>query len=131
MASSALFPCRRQQGVSLLSLILLLAVACIIAVLAMKVVPTVTEYFSAKKAIESLKAAGGSSLDMRAAFTRQAEVGYITSIKGTDLDIVRNGDDVDISFAYEKEIPLFGPVSLLINYSASTNPSRTGKPAVP
>lgn len=131
MASSASFFSRKQQGVSLTSLILLLAVVCMVAVLAMKITPTVTEYFSAKKAIESVKAGGGSSLEMRAAFARQAEVGYITSLKASDLNIVRNGDVADISFAYQKEIHLVGPVSLLIDYSASTNPSRTGKPAVP
>ena len=131
MTTSASIPYRRQQGLSLFGLILLLACGCVVAVLAMKITPTLTEYLSAKKAIESLKASGGSSQEIRSAFIRQAEVGYITSIKSTDLNIVRNGEVVDISFAYEKVIPLFGPISLLIDYSASTDPRRTGQPAVP
>lgn len=129
--ASSLFPRSRQQGVSLLNLIIFLAIIGGIAVLAMKVVPTVTEYLSAKKAIQSIKAAGGSPQEMRAAFNRQAEVGYITSIKGSDLDIVRQGDQTELSFAYQKVIPLAGPVSLLIDYEASTGDSRTAQPAVP
>jgi hypothetical protein len=67
---------------------------------------------------------------MRAAFNRQADVGYIDAIAGKDLTIVKNGDDTDISFAYQKTIPLVGPVSLLIDYAGSTN-DRAPKPAVP
>ena len=51
---------RYQQGITLVGLIVVLAVIGAIAVLAMKVTPTVTEYFSIKKAIASVKAAGGS-----------------------------------------------------------------------
>ncbi|HWU98577.1 MAG TPA: DUF4845 domain-containing protein [Oxalicibacterium sp.] len=121
---------RNEQGVSLTGLIVLLAIAGVIAVLAMKVVPTFTEYMSIKKAIASVKAQGGSIPEMRAAFNRQAEVGYIDSIDGKDLTIVKNGDDADISFAYQKVIPMIGPVSLLIDYAGSTN-DRAPKPAVP
>jgi len=67
---------------------------------------------------------------MRAAFNRQAEVGYIDAIDGKDLDIVKNGDDTEISFAYQKTIPLAGPVSLLIDYAGSTG-NGTAKKALP
>jgi type II secretory pathway pseudopilin PulG len=111
-----------QRGLTLVGLIFLLAIVGMIAVLAMKVTPTVTEYFSIKRAIGSVKAAGGSVPEMRAAFDRQAEVGYIDAINGKDLNIVKNGDNAEISFAYQKTIPLVGPVSLLIDYAGSTDP---------
>ncbi|MFC7287819.1 DUF4845 domain-containing protein [Herminiimonas glaciei] len=118
---------RYQQGITLVSLILVLAVIGAIAVLALKVTPTVTEYFSIKKAIASVKANGGSVPEMRAAFNRQTEVGYIDAIDGKDLDIVQNGDGTEISFAYQKVIPLGGPVSLLIDYAGSTSNGRAKK----
>lgn len=117
----------QQQGISLVGLILVLGIIGLFAVLALKVTPTVTEYFSIKKAISSVKAAGGSIPEMRAAFNRQADVGYIDAITGTDLDIVKNGDDADISFAYQKVIPLVGPASLLIDYAGSTNDNKLKK----
>lgn len=122
---------RQQRGISLSALIVWLLIIGVVAVLVMKVVPTVTEYLSAKKAIETIKAAGGSPLEMRTAFNRQAEVGYITSISGKDLDIVRNGEEVDIEFSYQKQISLFGPLSLLIDYEASTSSTPKAKPALP
>lgn len=122
---------RKQTGITLVGLILVLAIVGLIAVLAMKVTPTVTEYFSIKKAIGSVKAAGGSIAEMRAAFNRQAEVGYIDAINGNDLTIVKNGDDAEISFAYQKIIPLVGPASLLLDYAGSTNANRLQKKAIP
>ncbi|OGB22888.1 MAG: DUF4845 domain-containing protein [Burkholderiales bacterium RIFCSPLOWO2_02_FULL_57_36] len=117
----------KQQGVSLTGLIFVLAIVGVFAVLGLKVVPTVTEYLSIRKAIVSAKAAGTTPVEIRAAFDRQADVGYIDSISGKDLELVKNGDTFDISFAYQKKIPLVGPVSLLIDYEDSTAPRRLGK----
>jgi type II secretory pathway pseudopilin PulG len=122
---------RKQKGISLVGLIIVLAIIGLFAVLAMKVTPTVTEYFSIKKAIVSVKAAGGGIPEMRSAFNRQAEVGYIDAISGKDLEILKNGEDVEINFAYQKTIPLVGPVSLLIDYAGSTNENRLKKKAAP
>lgn len=121
----------RQTGLTLVGLILVLAIIGVIAVLALKVTPTVTEYFSIKKAIGSVKAAGGSIPEMRAAFDKQAEVGYIDAINGKDLEIVKNGENTEISFAYQKIIPLVGPASLLLDYAGSTNANRLQKKALP
>jgi len=122
---------RKQKGITLVGLIIVLAIIGLIAVLAMKVAPTVMEYFSIKKAIVSVKTAGGGIPEMRSAFNRQAEVGYIDAISGKDLEIIKNGDDVEINFAYQKVIPLVGPVSLLIDYAGSTNENRLKKKAAP
>lgn len=113
----------RQQGVSLTGLIFILAILGVIAVLGMKIGPTVTEYMSVKKAIATAKAAGTTAAEVRTSFDKQAEVGYIESINGKDLQIVKNGDVLDVSFAYQKKIPLVGPASLLIDYEGSTSPN--------
>ena len=44
----------------------------------------------------------------------------ITTISGKDLEIQKADDDFVISFAYTKKIPLFGPVSLSIDYAANS-----------
>jgi multidrug efflux pump subunit AcrA (membrane-fusion protein) len=116
-----------QKGVSLTGLIFVLAILGVIAVLGMKVGPTVAEYMSVKKAIVSAKAAGTTPAEVRTSFDKQAEVGYIDSINGKDLQIVKNGDVLDVSFAYQKIIPLVGPTSLLIDYQGSTSPTISSK----
>ena len=111
---------KKQSGLSLVGLIFVLAILGLIAVLAMKIFPTFTEYMSIKKAIVTAKASGGTVAAIKASFDKQAEVSYIDSISSKDLEISRNGDDVDVSFAYQKKIPLFGPASLLLEYEGTT-----------
>jgi hypothetical protein len=110
----------RQEGVSLVGLIFIIAVLGMIAVLALKVTPTVAEYFSIKKAIATAKASGSTVREIQSAFDKQANVGYIDSISSKDLEITKNGEDIEVSFAYQKKIPLVGPTSLLIDYAGST-----------
>ncbi|MBC7499323.1 MAG: DUF4845 domain-containing protein [Herminiimonas sp.] len=111
----------RQTGVTLTGLIFVLMIVALIAIFGMKIVPSAIEYNSIRKGIVSAKAAGTTPKEIRVAFDRQAEVGYIESVKGKDLDIVKNGEDLDVSFAYQKKIPIFGPASLLLEYEGTTS----------
>ena len=42
--------------------------------------------------------------------------------------ISRDGGETEISFAYEKRIPLAGNVSLLIDFAGTTDPSGVAQP---
>jgi hypothetical protein len=120
----------KQRGVSLVGLIFILAILGMIGVLAMKVVPTITEFMAVKKAISIAKTSGNSMPEVRLSFDKQADVAYITSVTGKDLDIRKTGDGFEVAVSYEKKIPLFGPASLEIDYDASTSPTFTaGKKA--
>lgn len=117
----------RQQGLTLTGLIFVLAIVAVIAVLGMKVVPATIEYSSIRKSIVSAKDAGSTVAEIRSAFDRQANVGYINSITGKDLDIVKVDGEMVVSFAYQNKIPLFGPASLLLEYSGTTAKIATTK----
>lgn len=120
-------PNRKQRGITLIGLIFVLAILGAIGVLGLKVVPTVVEYASVKKAVASARNSGTTIPEIRAAFDRQADVGYIDSITSKDLDIYKDGDEIQIDFAYSKKIPLFGPASLLLEYAGSTSRSAAKK----
>ena len=111
---------RGQDGISLTGLIVVLALVGAIGVLAMKIVPTYTEYRAIGAAIAKAKAAGGTPQEIRAAFDRSAEVNYISAISGRDLTIERIDGNIEVSFAYDKKIHLAGPASVLLEYSGST-----------
>jgi type II secretory pathway pseudopilin PulG len=113
----------REAGVSLSGLIVVLIVLGFLAVLAMKVFPAWAEYRSIKNAIVQAKAAGGGTREMQQAFARNAEINNITAISSHDLVITRDNGQAEVSFAYEKRIPLAGNVSLLIDFAATTDPS--------
>jgi hypothetical protein len=112
-----------QHGVSLSGLIVVLAVLGVFAITAMKVFPSVLEYRAIKNAIVSAKAAGGSVRDIQNSFDKNAEVNDIDAIRGADLVISKDTGETEIGFAYEKRVPLFGNVSLLIDYAGTTDKS--------
>ena len=118
----------RQQGITLVGLIFVLAILGMVGVIGLKVVPTYLEYQAIKKAIVTAKEDGQSVQAIQTAFDKRANVGYIESITGKDLVVVRNANnEFDVSFAYDKKIPLVGPASLLMEYegtTAATGPAK-------
>ncbi|MGH8852990.1 MAG: DUF4845 domain-containing protein [Telluria sp.] len=112
-----------QRGVSLIGLILVLAVLGVAAVFALKLLPTYTEYSAIKDAIVRAKETGGTVREMQVAFDKNAGINNVTAIKGRDLVITRDDGEIQVSFAYEKRVPLVANVSLLIDYAGTTDPS--------
>jgi hypothetical protein len=110
-----------QRGISFLGLLFLGVLVAVLAIVGARAVPTVTEYKAIQKAVKRAAAEGDTVATVRAAFDRAAAVDYISSIGSKDLEITKQGDKVVVSFAYDKEIPLAGPVYLLIKYSGSAS----------
>jgi type II secretory pathway pseudopilin PulG len=113
----------KEDGFSLSGLIVVLVVLGFLAVTAMKVFPAWAEYRSIKHAIEAAKAAGSSTHEIQQAFARNAEINNITAISSKDLVITRENGQPEVSFAYEKRIPVAGNVSLLFDFAGTTDPS--------
>ena len=107
-----------QRGVTLFSLMFWAIVVGFTALIAMRVLPTLNEYFTIQKAVNRIANESASTVAaVRQAFEKQKEVEYsIQSIGGKDLNITKENDKVVISFAYDKEIELLKPVYLLIKY---------------
>jgi hypothetical protein len=110
---------RRERGVSLVSMVVLVVVIGFGAVLALRVVPTFVEYRAINSAVKKAKDAT-SIVDIQRQFDRSATIDNIDTIAAKDLDIQKTDDGFLISFAYTKKIPLFGPVSLTIDYSGNS-----------
>ncbi|MGX4642506.1 DUF4845 domain-containing protein [Massilia sp. SYSU DXS3249] len=110
----------RQRGMSLTGLILVLMVLGLLAVLAIKIVPSWLEFRSVQDGIVRAKAAGGSNAEMQQAFDKFAEVNNVEVVRGRDLVITRDGANPEISFAYEKRIPLTERATLVIDYDGTT-----------
>lgn len=114
---------RYQRGVSLTGLLFWGALVAIVAMLGIKVAPTTIEYYKILKSVKATAAnvqQGATVPEIRLAFSKYAEVDHIRDFSPTDLDISKEGGRVVISFAYKKEIPLFHPVSLVIEYSGTS-----------
>jgi hypothetical protein len=109
---------RRQRGVTLFGLMFWAIVLGATALVVMRVLPTVNEYYTIQRAVDKIAREGGTTVpEIRAAFEKQKQIEYsISSIGGKDLQITKENDQVVVSFAYDKEIELVAPVYLLIKY---------------
>lgn len=120
MQGSTQYFLNTQRGVSLSGLIFVLAIIGVVAVFGMRVFPTFLEYRAIKSGIVSAKAAGGTNVQMQESFNKNANMNAVEAISGTDLVISKETGETEISFAYEKRIPVAGNVTLLIDYSGTT-----------
>ena len=117
MTSNRLSMQRGYSPVTIFLIVILLAFGIFMGV---KVFPTFSEYLSIQKAVKLAAQERGSVNAIQAAFERAVVTDYITSINSSDLEIIKEGDRVVINFAYDKEIPIFRNVYLLIKYSGSS-----------
>ncbi|WP_426113366.1 DUF4845 domain-containing protein [Massilia sp. PWRC2] len=122
--STLLVSLRKQRGISLTGLIFVLALLGFIGVTGMKVFPALLEYKSSTDAIKAAKATNGTPEEMRQSFNRFADINRIDSITGKDLLISKETGDTEVSFAYQKKIPLFANASLLLDFASTT--ARSG-----
>jgi Tfp pilus assembly major pilin PilA len=109
---------RRQRGVTLIGLLFWAVVVSTVGLIALKVLPSLNEYFTIQRAVNKLASSSpGSVPEIRNAFERQKDIEYsISSLSGKDLEITKENEQVVIKFGYDKEIELIAPVYLVIKY---------------
>jgi hypothetical protein len=112
----------RQRGITLMGLLLWAIIIGFLALMAMRVLPTVNEYLTIQKTINKIAAEGLSTVpEIRSAFEKQKDIEYsISSISGKDLEVTKENDQVVIRYAYNKEVEIMSPVFLLIKYQGSS-----------
>ncbi|MBV8468838.1 MAG: DUF4845 domain-containing protein [Burkholderiaceae bacterium] len=109
---------RSQTGITLFGLLFWAILISFLGLIGARTLPSVMEYYTIKHAVEKIAKENPATVPMvRAAFERTKQVEYsIQSISAEDLQVTKEDDKLKISFAYEKQVELFGPVSLLIKY---------------
>jgi hypothetical protein len=114
----------RQQGITLMGLIVGAVVLIFAAVLAMKLVPSYIEYFAVKKAMAGIavdtRGRSTSVADIRRLFENRSAIDDINSVKSSDLEISKEGNNYVVAASWRREIPLFGHIGVYIDFAAST-----------
>jgi len=110
---------RGQKGISLIGLLIWAIIVAFVALIVVRVLPTINEYTTVLRAVKKIAQDQPATVaEARKAFDRQKDIEYsISSISGQDLVVTKENDKVVIRFAYDKEVPIFEPVYLLIKYS--------------
>jgi hypothetical protein len=112
----------KQRGITLFGLMFWAIVVGFLALIGMRVLPTLNEYFTIQRAVKKIAADSPSTVpEVRSAFEKQKDIEYsITSISAKDLVVTKENDKVVIKFAYDKEVEIVKPVYLLIKYEGGS-----------
>lgn len=114
---------KKGRGLTLMGLITVLVILIVLLLFGMKLLPAYIEYGTAKKAIDAIardRTGASTPTEVRRLFDNRALIDNIQVIKGSDLDVTREGSGMVIAFAYRKEVPLVANVGLYIDFAANT-----------
>ena len=116
---------RQQRGLSMIGLLLWGIVIVFVALLAMKLVPAYTEFMTIKKILTDIGGGQGvnnmSNAEIRQNFAKRALIDNISTVTPEDLRISREGGKTVVSVEYTFQTPLVANVSLLADFSASSD----------
>jgi hypothetical protein len=116
----------RQQGVTLFGLLFWAVIVGFLALIGMRVLPALNEYFTIKRTVAKIATEGSTVPEIRSSFEKQKDIEYsIVSITGKDLVITKENEKVVVSFAYDKEVELVKPVFLLIKFEGRSTEGHT------
>jgi hypothetical protein len=106
------------RGITLVGLLFWAVLISFSAYVVVRVFPGVNEYYTVQRAVQKVADAQPATVaEARMAFDKQKDIEYsISSISGSDLDVTKEDGRVVIGFSYSREIPLFGPVNLLLRF---------------
>jgi hypothetical protein len=110
----------KQRGISFIGLLFVAAVLAMAGVVIAQVFPTAIEYMNVQKAAQKAATDGSTPAEIRMIFDKNADINDITSIRGKDLDISKQGDKVVVAFSYQREIHLVGPAFLTMKYEGQS-----------
>lgn len=117
---------KNQRGITMIGMLFVATVVVLAGMLTMKVVPTMLEYQTILKAVKKAGAEANTAADVKNIFDKASEIEQnISSITAKDLTIEQISGGYHVSFAYNKEIPLFGPAFLVIKYEGSSGNSKS------
>ena len=109
-----------QNGFSLTGFLSSIVIIVVAGLLILRIAPGVVEYWAIGRAVSAAKVMAKTPAELRASFNKILAAGNIDVIEGKNLEITGIGDDMQVSFAYQKKIHLVGPASLVIDYKSST-----------
>jgi hypothetical protein len=114
---------KKQAGATLLGMLFVGAMLFFVAVIAMKIFPAYQEYFSVKTVIRAMNKESLSTMskkEIQDSFNKRADTSYVTVVHGSDLIIGKNSaGETTVSAQYQVITPLFGNISVMMDFDAS------------
>ena len=111
----------RQQGLTLISWLIVLSLLVFALIVGIKVVPHYLEHFSVKQVVESLETEPAlyekRPHEIRKLLEKRFKINYITAVNGKDIEINKDGRVVTVMVDYQVKEHIVGNIDVLISFS--------------
>lgn len=111
---------KRQQGMTAIGVLLLLAMLAFFFYLGIKVYPMYYDSFKVNAALDSLKTEPGistkSSQEITSLLKKRLEIDNVDGIEASDILVQKAGATVTVSVDYEVETGFIGNLSLVAHF---------------
>ncbi|WP_281852926.1 DUF4845 domain-containing protein [Dyella sp. GSA-30] len=115
---------KKQSGITLIGFLVVLIVVGFFGFMAMKLIPSYTEYMGVSKAMNQVASAGveGKSLDeVRRDLIFKMGFQYVddATVGPKDITLQRSGNAAQLKVAYDKRIPFLYNIDFLLHFEKS------------
>ena len=108
---------RRQQGLTLMSFVIVLVLVAFFALVIMKLFPMYSEYNNLKGVMDAFAEQPGSAsmtpAQVYSDLNRRFNIAYVESVQKEHIKILREGRTTRLNIAYEVRKPLFGNLDVV------------------
>ena len=112
----------RQGGLTMTGFLFTAIVAVAVVMIGFRMLPPYIEYVTVKKVMaKTLDDAkqGFSLYQFRRDFDLKASADYIDSVKGSDIEVTKEGNNLVATASWTRTLHLVGNVSLLLEFEAT------------
>ncbi|MGZ4996448.1 MAG: DUF4845 domain-containing protein [Methylobacter sp.] len=111
---------KRQQGLTLISLVFILGLIGFFVMLTLKIVPIYLDHGKVKSALEALKATPElqtkSEYEIRDSLNKRFSINYVYDVKPQDIKVIKHGNYVKVDIEYETVVKLVSNLSALAEF---------------
>ena len=112
----------RQEGLTFISLLVVLAVIGFFAYIGIKLTPVYLENFSVKSSLKSLaeeESQGLGAGELRSRLLKRLEINDVAHVSDRDIQISTQANGTTVGIQYEVVTPFYGNVSILVSFDDS------------
>jgi hypothetical protein len=111
---------KRQQGLTLISLVFILGLIGFFVMLTLKIVPIYLDHGKVKSALEALKATPElqtkSEYEIRDSLSKRFSINYVYDVKPENIKVIKHGSYVKVDIEYETVVKLVSNLSALAEF---------------
>ncbi len=121
---------RRQQGMTLMSFVMVLVVVGFFAMVIMKLFPMYSEYNNLKGVMDDFAseptAAAMTPAQAYADLVKRFNIAYVSSVKQENIKIIREGSRSQLNIRYEVRTPMFGNLDVVGTFDRTVTLGGSG-----